>query len=652
MINQYPGWKYGLIALVVFLGVVYALPNIYGKSPTVVIKSRLKTEITSTFQSEVKNILKAKDIKYHNMEVLGKRLYISFSDTTSQFKAVAALEQKFIEDYIIAQTLVPTTPQWMRSLNAKPMYLGLDLQGGVHALMDVDLAVAIKKTVTRYHRELRKSFIKKKMRNRGVSKIKAGIRIKFKKLENRVKISNYLGQRYKVFKLTESESDGFYFLKAELTEKEIAVEKELAMEKNIQTLRRRVDELGVDEPVIIRQGKTRIVIQLPGIQDPAKLWQVIGKQAILESRPLSPDNDAYINGGYKRGDPPPPGTEVLKHREVEMKTRPVTTTIDGRTTTVLKKVKVIRVRTYLVSKEVTWSGEHVKNAIAGFSTGDGPSSSAVHITLDDEGGKRNQAYASRNLNKRSAIVFIETVPSFITVDGKQKRINKIKKSIVNVAYIRSATLFKRFEISGLDDPEEARILALFLRSGALAAPMIPVEVRTIGPSAGADNVRQGFYSVIIGFVLVLILMFFYYRQFGAIANVALVMNLVLLVALLSMLQATLTLPGIAGIVLTVGMAVDANVLIFERIREEIRLGNSPQASIHSGYDKAFVTIFDANITTLIAALVLLGIGSGPVRGFAVTLSLGILTSMFTAIMGTRAIVNLVYGGKKIEKISI
>ncbi|VAW77126.1 Protein translocase subunit SecD, partial [hydrothermal vent metagenome] len=430
MINQYPGWKYGLIALAVCLGVIYALPNMYGKSPTIVMKSRLKIAITTEFQAEVKKILKTNKIEHEPIEVQGKRLYISFTDTTVQFKAVTVLEKKFIEDYVIAQTLIPTTPQWMRSMNAKPMYLGLDLQGGVHALMDVDLAVAIKKTVTRYHRELRKNFIKKKMRNRGVRKIKEGIRIKFSKVKNRKKIAVYLSQFYKGFTLSESESDGFYFLKAVLSEQEIIKEKELAMEKNIQTLRRRVDELGVDEPVIVRQGKSRIVIQLPGIQDPAKLWQVIGKQAILESRPLSPDSDAYISGGYTRGEPPPPGTEVLKHREVTTSREPVSVTENGKTRMVLKKVRKVTEKYYLVSKEVTWSGEHVKNANAGFSTGTGIPSSAVHITLDDEGGKRNQASARKYFKKRTAIVFIESVPSFITVNGKQKRINKIKRSII------------------------------------------------------------------------------------------------------------------------------------------------------------------------------------------------------------------------------
>lgn len=646
MINKYPSWKYILIVLVVSLGFIYAVPNMYGKSPTIVIKSRLKNPITTDFQNQVKTILKAKDIKTKKIEVRGKRLFISFEDTTAQLYADTALNEKFAEQYVIAQTLLPDTPDWMGAMNAKPMYLGLDLQGGVHALLKVDLKIAIQKTIAGYHRALRKNFIAKRMRNKGVQKIKQGLKIKFKKSLNRKKISAYLAENYKGFKLTESESDGFLFLTALLTEEEITKEHEEAMEKNIQTLRRRVDELGVSEPVIVRQGKTHIVVQLPGVQNPEKLWEVIGKQAILESRPLSEENDTYIYGAYKRGEPPPPGTEVIRERKVISRKVPVAGTNEYKT------VKEIKITHYLVKKEVTWSGENVKNAIAGFSSGEGASTPAVHITLDDEGGKRNQEEAARYLNKRTAIVFIETVPSFIKVDGKLKRINKIKKSIVNVAYIRSALLYKRFQISGMEDPESAKILALFLRSGSLAAPMIPVEVRTIGPSMGKDNVRQGFNSVIIGFCLVLVLMFFYYRQFGVIANLALVINLVLLVALLSMLQATLTLPGIAGIVLTVGMAVDANVLIFERIREEIRLGNSPQASINSGYEKAFITIFDANITTLIAALVLLGIGSGAVRGFAVTLSLGILTSMFTAIMGTRAVVNLVYGGKKIEKISI
>lgn len=428
MINQYPGWKYALIALVVFFGVIYALPNMYDKTPALVMKARDKNQISTKFVDQVREVLVVNKIKPNKMEVLGKQLYIYLSDIDQQTNAAGALKEKYNEDYVIAQTLLPTTPDWMRYFNAKPMYLGLDLQGGVHALMKVELPAAITKTVRRYHRALKKNFREGDMRYRTVAIIKHGLKIKVQKPEQREKISTYLTNKYKVFKLTESESGGFYFLTAVLTKEAIKEEQDQAVEKNIQVLRRRVDELGIAEPIIIRQGADQIVIELPGIQDPAKIWEVIGKQAEVQSRPLHPNSDDYVRRGTTNAkgeyvlaedQDPLPNSEVITQREVREVERSVEIVKDGKKVAVMEKIKETKFLHYLIQKKITWSGKHVKNALPGFSSGEGPSSAAVHITLDDEGGRRNQDYASKNLGKRSAIVFVESVPSFKKdADGK------------------------------------------------------------------------------------------------------------------------------------------------------------------------------------------------------------------------------------------
>ncbi len=669
MINQYPAWKYAMVAVIIVIGVLYALPNLYGKKPTVILKSNLEDPMTDSFRKQATALLKSAKIAFTGSEVKGKRLYFYFKDTETQLKATTAFKEKYSENYVIAQNLVPDTPVWMQKINAKPMQLGLDLQGGLHAVMEVDLHSALKKSVDQLHKRVRQELLKKKYRNRGVRKIahqsrKAagdklsgleaadprvrelsahyGLKIKFKKKKNFERAKKYLSQNYGdaskdkthwIFSSTEGDT---MYLVMLMRNKTIDKEKDAALEKNIQTLRRRADESGVSEPAIRRQGKDRIVIQLPGVQDPARLKAIMGKQAILEAHGVS-DNDKGVARDRKTGK-----VICLNPKDVvPASDEEVYFDRDG--------------CPLLLKKEVVWSGENVKNAVGGFSSGKNPTP-AVHITLDDKGGKRNSEYSSRHVGKRIAIVFIDTVEVYSKnktdpKTGEPVKRYKTRKVVINDAVIQTR-IFKNFEINNMESQETANTLALLLRSGSLAAPMYTVEERTVGPSLGKQNIEQGFNSVIIGFVLVLVFMLVYYRLFGLIANIALVLNLVLLVSVLSMLQATLTLPGVAGIVLTVGMAVDANVLIFERIREEIRMGNSPQASIHAGYEKALSTIADANITTFIAAVVLLGIGSGPVKGFAVTLSLGILTSMFTAIMVTRALVNLWYGGRRLESLSI
>jgi len=625
MINQYPAWKYAMVVAILIIGILYALPNIYGKRPSLVISPRAENiEITKIFKKEVRAILNANNFPFSGFEHKDKRLIISFEKSEEGFKAqrnaFTVLDEKYIEKFVVAQTLLPNTPNWLQSINGKPLNLGLDLQGGVHALMDVKLEVAIEKSIKRYRKEFKVDL--KKYRYKVIRIIPNGLKIWFKqgKESERKKVASVIRRKYPAFTLTNSVGDGYLYLSAVLGEIELEKERDAAIEKNILTMRRRINELGVNEPIVTRQGKSRIVVQLPGIQDPAKLWLVLDKEATLEAHGVS-DEIFDPSAGQSSA---PLNTEIYYDKNK----KPV-----------------------LLKKSIIWHGENVKDARAGFSNTPGNSSPAVHIKLDSEGGQSNSKYTAAHINKGMAIVFRDSRPAYVTKNGKSVKVNKKYVEVINVATIQGQ-LYKQFEINGLDSTNEAQILAILLRSGSLAAPVVPAEVRTVGPSLGAENVNQGMNSVVIGFVVVLLFMLFYYRFFGFVANVALIFNLVLLIAILSMLQATLTLPGIAGIVLTVGMAVDANVLIFERIREELRLGNSPQASINSGYEKAFATIADANITTFIAALVLLGIGSGPVKGFATTLSLGILTSMFTAIMGTRAIINWYYGGRKVEKMSI
>ncbi len=626
MINQYPPWKYATVIAVLIIGILYSLPNIYGKRFAVVVSPRVENiEVTQKFAAEIKAILDAKKYAYQSFEQKGKRLFIYFPKSDQgqkdQREAATVLDEKYISEYVVSQALVPNTPKWLQSINGQPLSLGLDLQGGVHALMDVKLEVAIERSVTRLQKEVKTDLKDKKYKFRAVRKIKHGLSIWFAKENERSVAAALIRKNYPGFELTNTKKNKYFYLSAILSETQLDKERSAAIEKNILTLKRRVNELGVTEPVIVRQGQSRIVIQLPGIQDPEKLWAILDKEAIIRAHGVAEENT--------------PSTRTLEYDQF----------VEGNS----KGEKVKRV--IKVKKDVIWTGENVKNASAGFASGEGDNSPAVHITLDDEGGKANSKYSSAHIGKNMAIVFIDSRPAYVMKDGKKTRVNLKYSKIISNATIQGS-LYKRFEITGLDSTKEARILAILLRSGALAAPITPVETRTVGPSLGAENVDQGMNSVLIGFALVLLFMLVYYKFFGIVANIALVFNLVLLIAVLSMLQATLTLPGIAGIVLTVGMAVDANVLIYERIREELRLGNSPQASINSGYEKAFSTIADANITTFIAAVVLLGIGSGAVKGFAVTLSLGIMTSMFTAIMGTRAIVNLYYGGRKIEKMSI
>jgi preprotein translocase subunit SecD len=499
-----------------------------------------------------------------------------------------------------------------------PMYLGLDLRGGLHFLMEVDTETVMTQAYERYVNDIRGLLRTNKIRYLTVSQRDDAMLMKFRDSDLRDKAHNVVRGEYRELVLTDEEEGGAYMIRASLSEPAIRDLKKGALQQNVTTLRNRVNEFGVAEPVIQQQGEDRIVVQLPGIQDSARAKEILSATATLEFRLVDVEHSVQEALAGKVA----PGSRLYKER-------------NG--------------RDILLKKRVIITGDRITNASSGFDQESG--SPAVFINLDGAGARVMAKTTKENLKKPMAVVFIEHKSETQTINGKPVSTTRKVEEVINVATIQGV-FSKRFQITGLDSMNESRDLALLLRAGALAAPIRIVEERTIGPSLGQDNIDQGTRSVIIGMLLVIVFMVMYYRGFGLVANVALLVNLVLIVAVLSMLQATLTLPGIAGIVLTIGMAVDANVLIFERIREELRNGNTPQSSINAGYDKALSTIADANITTLIAAVVLYIFGTGPIKGFAITLSIGIVTSMFTAIMGTRAIVNLFVAGRKIKKLSI
>jgi preprotein translocase subunit SecD len=618
--NRYSPWKYSLILLLIGLGVLFALPNIYGKDPALQVSSSRSSEVSELTQFQVSNAMEEAGIAYKSIDLGIDNLVIRFNDEETQLKAHAVVKKSLGRSYVVALNLAPATPDWLTKFGAEPMFLGLDLRGGVHFLMQVDMEAAVAKAEDRYMSDLRSILRENKVRYKTITRNKTGgLLVRFKDDNERNNGETLIEDEFPDLDVVPyEEGSGESQLAATIKEQVVLDTRKLALQQNITTLRKRVNELGVAEPVIQQQGLSRVVVQLPGVQDTAKAKNILGATATLEFRMVDEDHAAQdaVDGRV------PAGSKLYYQRGGQ----PI-----------------------LLEKQVMLTGDSIIDAASGI---DGLSGQPnVTITLDGKGAKRMSSATRDNVGKRLAVVFIENKVEVVEENGELVEKKEIIEEVINAAVIREQ-LGKRFQITGLDSTQEARTLALLLRAGALAAPIYIIEERTIGPSLGQDNIDKGFNSVLIGFVLVLVFMVVYYRIFGLIANVALALNLVLIVALLSLLQATLTLPGIAGIVLTVGMAVDANVLIFERIREEIRNGNSPQASIHAGYEKAFSTIADANITTLIAALVLFSFGTGPIKGFAVTLSLGILSSMFTAIMVTRGLVNLIYGGRRLEKLKI
>ncbi len=615
--NRYPVWKNTLIALVIALGVLYALPNIYGKDPAVQMTS---DSLDISIVKEVEAALKGAEIETKSISFENEELIVRFNNLDDQRSAKELLTTNYIDQrlpggtkYSVAMNLVPTTPEWLKALNAKQMSLGLDLQGGVHFLMEVDLPVAQRQAREAYVSEIRTLLRKESIRYKNIALTAKGIRLELKNTEDKDAAYDIIANQL-TDALIDDDSSSQVTLIVSMSQAKMEELNASAMAQNIETLRNRVDEMGVSEPVVQQQGLDRIVVELPGVQDPTKVKEIMKTTATLEYRLVDEKNDAYSASQTGRI---PPGSRLY---------------FDKRGTPIL------------LSKRLIVSGRELIDAAQGIDPQDG--SPMVSVQLNGAGGSRMRNVTTENVGNRLAVVFVESeIVKKVLDNGEVKKTRKYTEQVINNAVIREP-FGNRFQTTGLESAEKARDLALLLRAGALAAPIEIIEERTVGPSLGEASIEKGFQSVIIGFVLVLIFMVVYYRVFGFIANLALFFNLVVVVALLSLLGATLTLPGIAGLVLTIGMAVDANVLIFERIREELSIGNTPQASIKAGYEKAFSTIADANITTLIAAVVLFSVGTGPIKGFAITLSLGIITSMFTAILGTRAIVNLFYGGKK------
>ena len=628
MLNHYSWWKWAIIVLVVIPGFFYAVPNLFGDDPGIQIRGARGLTIEASEFDQVLNSLTKEGLSPKAVIFEGNDLKLRFSDPETQLKARDLLQRELGNRYTIALTLMPAAPDWMISSGAKPMHLGLDLRGGVHLLMEVDMDSVMRRAEERYLSDIRMILREEKIRYDGIRRVSEGsVEVQLREVGTGASAKKAIKKQLPGLDVNEIVRGDTEWLVVTLIDSERSALGEFAIQQNMTALRNRIDELGVDEPVVQRQGDERIVVQLPGVQDTARAKRILGQTATLETMLVDEEHslDAAIAGKV------PPGSKLYRHRN------------GGR---------------ILLEKRVLYSGDNIVDAAASIDPQSG--GAIVSISLDAVGARINQRVTGDNVGNRMAVVYVE-IRSQVKTDSSGNPIldsdGKVVKSRERIEEVITAPVIRdqlgaRFQIEGLDSVMEAQDLALLLRAGSLAAPVEIIEERTVGPSLGKANIDQGVRSVLIGFLLVLVFMGLYYRVFGALANIALALNLILMVAVLSIWQATLTLPGIAGIVLTVGMAVDANVLIFERIREELRNGNSPQASIHSGYEKAFLTILDANVTTLIAAIVLLTFGTGPIKGFAVTLSIGIVTSLFTAIFFTRGLVNLTYGRRKVRELKI
>jgi len=614
MRNSYPVWVYALIVLAITVGGLYALPNIYPEDPAVQISNSRTGEVEPEVASIIDVILAAQGIGPREVEQRESQLLLRFDSADHQLRAADVLRGALDVDHVVALNMAPATPDWLRAINGRPMSLGLDLRGGVHFLMEVDLNAVIGTAMERYTNEFRGRLREQRLAFEEVERSARHLTVTFASEADRAQALTWLRREYRgELDFIERGAGEDSALEARLDSDHLTELRRQALQQNISTLRSRVDELGVAEPLIAQQGESRIVVQLPGVQDTARAKEILGATATLEFRMVAEGAD--VSEAVQTGRAPA-GTRLYYERDGS----PV-----------------------LLQRRVMLTGDFITGASSGIAQDTG--GPAVFINLDGQGARIFSRVTAENVGRLMATVFIETTTETVEEDGELVRRTTRSEEVINIARINEP-LGRRFQITGLGSTREAHNLALLLRAGALAAPMSIVEERTVGPSLGQENIDRGMQSVIIGFIAVLLFMILYYRVFGVIANVALALNLIFIVSILSMLQATLTLPGIAGIVLVVGIAVDANVLIFERIREELRNGMSPQAAIASGYERAFVTIADANVTTLIAALVLFLFGTGPIKGFAITLSIGVIVSMFTAIVVSRAIVNLTYGRQR------
>lgn len=614
MQNHFSLWKNISIILVFLISIIYSLPNLYSDDPSVQV-SHVVNKLTQAQASDIEATIKSTGAPTKAFEFKEGKVLARLSNDDDQMKVADLLRDKMGNDYTVALNLAPTTPAWLQSIGAQAMYLGLDLRGGVHFLLEVDMDAAVKQAEERYNDDLRLALRDAKIHYQSVTKDNSFIKITLKSADEKTELLALLSKDFRGLTVTEPEANEQVWLK--MSDADVREIKKNAVAQNMTTLRNRVNELGVAEPVIQQQGENRIMVQLPGVQDTSRAKEILGTTATLEYRLVDTEHDVQqaVSGHA------PIGSRLY----YEKNGSPI-----------------------LLDKRIIITGDQIVDSS---SSSDEDGRPSVSITLNGIGAAKMGKLTQVSIGKPMAVVFIEYKNETRVVNGEKVRHKEKIEKVISVATIQGV-FSKRFQTTGLDSPQEARNLSLLLRAGALAAPVDIVEERTVGPSLGQDNIDKGMLSFIVGFVLVVLFMAGYYKLFGMIANAALAFNVVIVVAILSMLQATLTLPGIAGIILTVGMSVDANVLIFERVKEELRNGNSPQASIFSGYDKAFGTILDSHFTNLVVAVVLFAFGTGSVKGFAVTLIIGILSSMFTAITGTRMIINWIYGDKRVEKLSI
>ncbi|ABG17230.1 MULTISPECIES: protein translocase subunit SecD [Yersinia pseudotuberculosis complex] len=615
MLNRYPLWKYLMLIVVIFVGLLYALPNLYGEDPAVQITGARGIAASETTLVQVRDVLEKDNIASKSIALENGAILARFRDPDVQLRAREALVEALGDKYVIALNLAPATPSWLAKLGAEPMKLGLDLRGGVHFLMEVDMDTALGKLQEQTMDTLRTDLREKNIPYATVRKLdNYGVEVRFRDDKARNDAISYLSSRHRDLVFS---SNGSNTLKAVMSDERLREAREYAVQQNITILRNRVNQLGVAEPLVQRQGSDRIVVELPGIQDTARAKEILGATATLEFRLVNTNVDASVAAsGRVPGD-----SEVKNTREG----RPV-----------------------VLYKRVILTGDHITDST---SSTDEYNQAQVNISLDSAGGATMSNFTKDNIGKPMATLFVEYKDSG-KKDANGRSILVKQEEVINVATIQSR-LGNSFRITGIDNPAEARQLSLLLRAGALIAPIQIVEERTIGPTLGSQNIAQGLEACLWGLAVSILFMVVYYRKFGVIASTALMANLVLIVGVMSLLPgATLTMPGIAGIVLTLAVAVDANVLINERIKEEYRNGRTIQQAIHEGYKGAFSSIVDANITTLITAIILYAVGTGSIKGFAITTAIGVVTSMFTAIVGTRAIVNLLYGGKRINKLSI
>ena len=614
MANRYPLWKNLLVLIVIVVAFIYASPILFGEDPAIQISGANATvTVNQVTADSIKKGLASAGIAYTEMQLENRSLLLRFISTDEQFKAKEVIQETLGNDYLVALNLAHKTPAWLKSIGAMPMKLGLDLRGGVHLLLQVDVDSVLKQRIEGDLNSISQVMRNERVRYTGISRHgENGVELVFRSDDALKEAVSLLNRRFPEFIWTKNNLT----VQGVLSPAALQQARQDTLEQAMNTLRNRVNELGVSEAVVQQQGASRVVIDLPGIQDTTQAKNILGKTATLEFHMVDVEHDPRtLSGGMT-----PPDTKLYSDRG-----QPV-----------------------LLKNEIILRGSSITSARSAMGEDGRPS---VDVRLGGGGEGLFSKTTAENIGKPMAVLYVEVKSTSKDVDGKKVIDYSTERKVISVATIQSA-LGNNFQITGLTSPEEARTLALLLRAGALPAPVTIIEEREVGPSLGKQNIRMGVLSVEVGFILVVLFMALYYHVFGVIADLALGMNLVLIVAILSLLGATLTLPGIAGMVLTVGMAADANVLIFERIREELRNGVGIQASIHAGYERALVTIVDANVTTLIVAVVLFSLGSGPVKNFAVTLTIGLVTSMFTAIMGTRALVNLIYGGRSVKKLSI